>query len=191
MASILVLMISAVGAADSNPFSIRSLYDPVSRVPGALIPFLVSGAPGESFDILGTEIQASDPVDCRAMRDPYRAQIILVKCKGETFITITISIRQGTQGYRLIYGPLEVKNFDDSLVPIDPDPPPEDPNILRGKQLYTSYCVDCHRPASDLRLKTAAQIQQAVNSQVKMNFLKTILTTGDYKALEAYFESIK
>lgn len=136
---------------------VRSLYQDSSFVPSNLLPFQVKGdwiADGGKISKV-LVVTNSESADCRAMIDPFHSNVFLLKCMGETIVSLNIQVSLGNMLYAFDYGPLEIKNPAEGLVVVDPGTP-DDPDWTAGKALF-SRCIECHT-ANQLKGKKAAEI---------------------------------
>lgn len=165
-----------------------SLYDQKSRLPEALIPFKLAG----SGSILSVAMVSPEPGICHVMRDPFLANIFLLKCRVETNATVLIKATNGgSQIFEISYGPIEIKKPFANVVVIAPDVPITNPDALRGQDLFGSYCLDCHKPYQKPD-RTTNQIKSAIQSigQMRNNPIYKLetLTADDLKKIEAYLK---
>lgn len=184
---IFVLTFSIV--AEAQMVSVKPMYDANSRVPMALIPFRVQGDAILSGKIDGIKVTRSNQsADCRAMKDPYLKDVFLLKCTQVTDVMMKVTVVSGSTRYVLNYGPIAVKLPAAGLTVVEPGP--TDPNILAGRQLFNTYCVECHSQAKAKSGRTNVQIKNAVFAISDMFPLKTVLSDTDYIKLSAYLKSL-
>lgn len=174
------------------PIEVIKLYDQQSHIPGVLIPLRIKGdllnAGGSIFEI---QVE-SGGIDCRVMKDPYIADTYLLKCADEASVNLRVRVSHAGRITDLVYGPLPIIMPAAGLEVIQPDDP-NAPDVFAGKQLFNSYCVNCHNPASVKRDRNAAQIRKAMtapNNPYGMNFLNSVLSDTDLKKIEAYLKSL-
>lgn len=175
-------------AAGAQSLSVTPLYDSSSQQPNALIPFRVQGAAMNAGAIQATRVSllgASD-ADCRAMKDPFARDIVLLKCTQEARVTLHVSVSNGSGLLTLDYGPVTVKMPAPNLQPVNPNP--VDPAILAGRQLFNTYCIACHQP-SEKANRNAAQLK-AATTRPEMSFLAPLLNADAYNKLTAYLGSL-
>jgi mono/diheme cytochrome c family protein len=169
--------------------SVSGLYDLRSRVPGILIPFKVI-AESNSVSVLNAIAQPEDGADCRTMLDPFRKDIFLLKCTAETKLLLRVQVSNGNKYYAINYGPVIIANLAEDLTPIDSDQPQENSQILAGRQLYNTYCINCHNPPSVKAKRTFNQIKSSLTAVPTMTSLSRLLSEDDITKLTAYLGSL-
>lgn len=185
----LSLLLAPASLLAQPSLSVENLYDQKSRTPGVLIPFrLKSDTPGVS--LLSASALPDNSVDCRAMRDPFLADMFLLKCKSESSVQLHIRFSYDGRLHTLNFGPVSVKSPDGLvLIPDDLSGGGDDPLALAGRQLFGTYCVSCHSSPQQMSGRTSTQIKDAVNTKGEMAFLKSILNSDDYTKLEVYLRN--
>ena len=198
----LLALTCTVLQANAVTLTVESLYDAKSRIPTALIPLRVSGdainAGGTIFDV---SVLANGGADCRAMKDPFTPTIYLLKCDRPSQVTVVFKVSAGGQLHQIQFGPLEIQ-IPAGTVIVPPTSP--ETETLAGRQLFNTYCIECHSDARAKRGKSAARIRDAVFNQISgldlrimqpppvgqaSANMKAILTPSDYTRLELYLRN--
>jgi hypothetical protein len=189
MKTLLLALLLAVQGAAADTLAVESLFEQKSRIPTVLIPLKIKGdaidAGGTVFDVA---VSATNDADCRVMKDPFVANVHLLKCLSESDVTLTFKVAQGGKIHQLVYGPLHVKLPEGDFKIVPPKPGAED--ILAGTQIYNVYCISCHNPPRLKAGRTAAQIRGALGSQPEMKPFNSSLSDADLKKIEAYLKSL-
>lgn len=172
------------------------LYAQDARVAGALIPFQVTGtlmSQGAVQNVVATNSSGSD---CRAMVDPYRDHIFLLKCASAATVQLAISVLNNGQIYNIVYGPVSITAAASGYAEISTGSADDSGDPSHGQEIFYSTsitangtsCSTCHSPA-DKSGRTAEQIQNAVFGQSAMHIFKGKLSAQDYKDLAAFLGS--
>lgn len=182
---------------------IVSLFDADSRVPGLILPFQVKVESGQEVEVTSTGVSVlSGAGECRTMRDPFIKSIFLLKCSAAAQVQVNLRAVSGGETFALSLEPFAVKSPSDDLEIIDEGGDSGGGGgganpVQLGQQIFNSYCISCHNPASRFKGRTAAEIESALKNNTSMkNALQATGTTlpnftaEDYQALEAYFGSL-
>lgn len=182
---------AALAAADAG-LRVVSLYDQQSIIPGALIPFRVSGTLVGKGALKAVTVVSPADNSCRAMVDPFAPTDFHLKCVNESDVQLRVSFAATpTEVYEVNYGPISVRKPFSNVIFVDPQPDPtEDPSVLAGQQLFGAHCIGCHAEAKAKAGRTATLIRNAVNSVGDMRSLAPLLQSADYDRLAAYLGSL-
>lgn len=185
--NVVLLMLFTVPAFSQSP-SIRSLFASDSYLPHVLLPFQVSHSlisAGGKISSVKVE-SATGGADCRAMVDPYRTDIFLLKCKSPSTVSVRVYLSNGDTVYHFAYTGVAITT-PSGLEIVDPDPTPQDPTWVAGRALYNSYCLTCHSPTSK-QGRSASQIRSAILGVGAMSSRSelTSLTTDQLNKIATY-----
>ncbi len=184
--NLLFIIISAPSFAQVE---VQSLYDRKSRTPGRIIPFRVVAEKGAAI-VQDVQLDIDNNVDCRWMIDPYRKNIIWLKCLSEALVNLSISALNEKTVYEIKYGPVDVSKPGNSLVIIDQDTTSNNAKILAGKQLFNVHCIGCHNPPKLKSGRSIEQIKTSVDVVDSMKSLAPVLSTKDYENLAIFLGSL-
>lgn len=192
MIGVLTLCTSfAVRADDSALLDIRSLYPAEAWVPGQLLPFRVSGTVPAHGRFRSANITSNAGQDCRVMRDPFRADIYLLKCAQPETLTIEFAFELDGNIYRRSVGPVTVQKPGEEFV-IDGGGN-DDLNALAGQQLFSSHCASCHNPPTSKARKSASTISAAIQNNSMMRNVPTLraLTAEEIDQIATYLGGLR
>lgn len=177
-------------ADDANVLQIQSLYGANGWVPGALLPFRVTGTAVTNGKFRAARITAETGADCRVMRDKFIPEIFLLKCADTDKLSIEFAFEMDGSVYRRSIGPIDVKIPDPNFIV---DPNPTGPPITQvGRQLFSSHCVSCHNPPASKSRRSAATIKSAIQTNGQMMAIPSLgtLTADELNAIAAYLGTL-